>query len=141
MDINILITISCICILFVIGRIFIVPIKWILKLMINSILGALLIWIINLIGGIWGFHIGINVYTSIIVRYFRDTGSNLFDIIKDFNIKRSPTSIFKRRGRIGLEQGNIGFPDENHFFVSNYTDENFVIWNFLCKTTVQNLSR
>lgn len=141
MDINILITISCICILFVIGRIFIVPIKWILKLMINSILGALLIWIINFIGGIWGFHIGINICTSIIVRDFRDTWSNLFNIIKDFYIKRNPTSIFKRWGRIGSEQDDIGFPDENHLFVSNYTDENFIIRNFLCKTTFQNLSR
>lgn len=70
MDINILITISCICIMFVIGRIFIVPIKWILKLMINSIIGAFLIWIINLIGGTWGFHIGINLFTSILVRIF-----------------------------------------------------------------------
>ena len=49
---NILITISCICMLFIIGRIFIMPIKWILKLAFNSVLGGILIFIINLIGGI-----------------------------------------------------------------------------------------
>lgn len=67
MDINILIIVSCICMLFVIGKIFIVPIKWIFKLAFNSVLGGLLVWIINLIGGVWGFHIGLNIYTSVLV--------------------------------------------------------------------------
>jgi len=70
---NTLIIISCICILFVISKIFIVPIKWILKLIFNSILGGIIIWIVNLIGGMWGFHIGLNIYTSVLVRLFRYT--------------------------------------------------------------------
>ena len=81
MNINTLIIISCICMLFVIGKIFIVPIKWILKLAFNSVLGGLVIWIINLLGSIWGFHIGLNVYTSVLVRSSRNTGCNFFDII------------------------------------------------------------
>lgn len=76
---NALIILSCICMLFVIGRIFIVPIKWILKLVFNSILGAFAIWIINVIGGVWGFHIGINIYTSILVRSFRITWCYYFN--------------------------------------------------------------
>lgn len=68
--------------LFVIGKIFIVPIKWILKLACNSILGGILIWIINLIGGIWGFHIGLNIYTSVLVRYFRSTRGDCFDFVE-----------------------------------------------------------
>ena len=71
MNINVLIIISCICILFIIGKIFIIPIKKILKLVFNSILGGVLIYIINLIGGIWGFHIGLNFFTAILVRYIR----------------------------------------------------------------------
>lgn len=73
MNVNILIIISCICMLFVIGKIFIVPIKWILKLVFNSVLGGVVIWLINLIGGIWGFYIGLNIYTSIFVRFSRNT--------------------------------------------------------------------
>lgn len=65
--------------LFVIGRIFIVPIKWILKLVCNSILGGVLIWIINLIGGAWGFHIGLNIYTSVLARFFRNTRCDISD--------------------------------------------------------------
>lgn len=62
-----IIFLACICFLFIIGKIFIVPLKWISKLIFNSILGGLLIFAINLIGGIWGFHIGLNFFTSIMV--------------------------------------------------------------------------
>lgn len=82
MNINILIFVSCICMLFIIGRIFIVPIKWILKLAFNSILGGILIWIINLIGGTWGFHIGLNIYTSILVGILGVPGAICMIIIK-----------------------------------------------------------
>lgn len=64
---HIIIFLACICFLFIIGRIFIIPIKWIVKLVINSLIGALLICGINLVGSIWGFHIGLNILTSIIV--------------------------------------------------------------------------
>lgn len=64
---NTIIFLACICFLFLIGKIFIVPIKWITKLVFNSILGALMIWAINLIGGIWGFHIGLNFFTAVMV--------------------------------------------------------------------------
>lgn len=79
---NILIIISCICFAFIIGRIFIVPIKWILKLIINSILGGILIWILNLVGMSWGFHIGINFITILIVRNFRCSWWNSYYIVK-----------------------------------------------------------
>ena len=79
---NTLIIISCICMLFVIGRIFIVPIKWILKLVFNSVLGGVIIWIINMVGGVWGFHIGLNIYTSILVRFLRNTWCSCSNSIK-----------------------------------------------------------
>ena len=67
MDTNLIIYLACICFLFIFGKVFIVPIKKILKLVINSILGGVTIFLINLLGGIWGFHIGLNVFTSILV--------------------------------------------------------------------------
>ena len=82
MEISTLIIISCICMLFVIGKIFIIPIKWGLKLIFNSILGGILIGIINLIGGSWGFHIGLNIYTSVLVRFFRNSRCNFPDFFK-----------------------------------------------------------
>ena len=68
MDINIITYLACICFIFIFGRIFIVPIKKILKLVLNSILGGVVIYLINLIGANFGFHIGLNFLTSILIR-------------------------------------------------------------------------
>ena len=67
MDINIITYLACICFIFIFGRIFIVPLKKILKLILNSILGGVVIFIINLIGANFGFHIGLNLFTSILI--------------------------------------------------------------------------
>lgn len=67
MDTNLIVYLACICFIFIFGRIFIVPLKKILKLVFNSILGGVTIYIINLIGGSFGFHIGLNFFTSIVI--------------------------------------------------------------------------
>ena len=67
MDINIITYLACICFIFIFGRIFIVPINKILKLVLNSILGGVVIFIINVIGNNFGFHIGLNFFTSILI--------------------------------------------------------------------------
>ena len=81
-NINFLIFISCICMLFILGKIFIVPIKWILRLVFNSVLGGVLIWIINLIGTAWNFHIGINIYTSLLVGILGIPGAIVLVVLK-----------------------------------------------------------
>lgn len=51
MDTNVIITfLACILALFLFGRLLVVPIKTILKIIFNSILGGVLIYVINLIG-------------------------------------------------------------------------------------------
>lgn len=77
----------------IIGRIFIVPIKTIVKLVINSILGALLLYIINLIGEIWGIHIGINFVTAIIVGILGIPGATLLTILTIFIWRKEPKSF------------------------------------------------
>lgn len=67
MDTNLITYLACICFLFIFGKVFIVPIKKVLKLVFNSILGGLTIYLINLIGGTFGFHIGLNIFTSVLV--------------------------------------------------------------------------
>lgn len=67
MKVNILAYLTCICLIFIFGRIFIVPIKKILKLIINSVLGGIVIFLINIIGANFGFHIGLNLVTSILI--------------------------------------------------------------------------
>lgn len=67
---------------FIIGKIFIVPLKWIIKLVFNSILGGIIILIINLIGGIFGFHIGLNIYTSLLVGILGIPGAIVLILLK-----------------------------------------------------------
>lgn len=85
MDNNtIIIYVACICFLFIFGRIFILPVKNILKLVLNSILGALIIYLINLIGALFSFHIGLNYITAIIVGILGVPGAVLLIILKLF---------------------------------------------------------
>lgn len=82
MDTNIITYLACICFIFIFGRIFIVPIKKILKLVFNSFLGGLLIWIINLVGANFNFHIGLNFLTSILIGILGLPGAVFLIIIK-----------------------------------------------------------
>ena len=63
---SIIIFLACLIVLFIIGKIFYLPLKTIFKLIGNSILGGILIYIVNIIGSSFGFHIGLNVGTSIL---------------------------------------------------------------------------
>ncbi len=83
MDDNSVITfLACIIFLFLFGRIFILPLKSIFKLILNSVLGGILIYMINLIGGAWGFSIGINFFTSIFVGILGIPGAILLIILQ-----------------------------------------------------------
>ena len=79
-----LIYIACIIGIIIIGKIFIVPIKIILKLILNSILGVILLYVINIIGTIWGLHIGINLITALIVGILGIPGAILLLILTIF---------------------------------------------------------
>ena len=78
-DTNFLIFAICIFLVLIVGKFFIVPIKWIIKLILNSILGGILIYTVNLIIAIFGMHIGLNLYTSLFVRDIRNTRDNIFN--------------------------------------------------------------
>ncbi len=80
MDTNIITYLACICFLFIFGRIFILPLKKLLKIIANSILGGIVIYVINLIGATFNFHIGLNFFTSILIRTFRSSWCNCFNI-------------------------------------------------------------
>lgn len=82
MDGNLIAYLACICFIFIFGKIFIVPIKKILKLVLNSILGGLAIFVINLMGANFGFHIGLNIFTSIIIGLLGLPGTVCLIIVK-----------------------------------------------------------
>lgn len=79
---NILIIAGCAIAIFIVGKIFLYPIKKILKLVFNTIIGGFLIYIINLIGASFGFHIGLNIVTSLIVGILGIPGAILLIILE-----------------------------------------------------------
>lgn len=79
---NILIIAGCTIAIFVIGKIFLYPIKKIIKLIFNTIIGGALIYIINLIGASFGFHIGLNIVTSLIVGILGIPGAILLIVLE-----------------------------------------------------------
>ena len=82
MDQNIITFLACVCVLFLIGRVFALPVKKVLKLVFNSILGGGLIYVINIIGSSFGFHIGLNLVTSITVWILGIQGAIALILIK-----------------------------------------------------------
>ncbi len=79
---NTLIVIGCALAIFIIGKIFLFPIKKILKLVLNTIIGGAIIYIINLVGANFGFHIGLNVITSLVVGILGIPGAILLVILQ-----------------------------------------------------------
>ncbi len=75
---------ACIILLFIFGKIFVLPLTKIFKLVLNSFLGAFLIYIINLIGSHFEFHIGLNIITSIFVGILGIPGAILLILLKIF---------------------------------------------------------
>ena len=85
MDVKMLIVyIACIIGIFIIGKIFIVPIKVIMKLILNTILGAILLYIINIIGASFNFHIGINLITTLVTGILGISGVILLILLQIF---------------------------------------------------------
>ena len=84
MDSNTIIISSCIFAIILIGLVFKIKIWKIVKLIINSILGGILIYFINLIGTSFGLHIGLNVVTSMVIGVFGIPGAILLLALKIF---------------------------------------------------------
>lgn len=84
---TVMIILGCVVGLWIVGKIFSIPLKAIFKLIANSVLGGILIFIINLIGGAFNFHIGLNVGTSILVGILGIPRSSAIDFIKDIYVK------------------------------------------------------
>ena len=82
----ILVFISCLAILVIFGKYFAFPLKKILKLVGNSVLGALIIFLINLVGTSFNFHIGLSIVNSVIVGILGIPGACLLILLKVFGI-------------------------------------------------------
>lgn len=73
---------AAITILFLLGRLMIVPKKFLMKLVVNTIMGGIALIAINLVGGLFGFHIAFNIVTSLVVGMLGIPGVLLLIILR-----------------------------------------------------------
>lgn len=79
---NILLIVGCAIAFFIVGKILTFPIRKILKLVFNTIIGGAIIFLINLIGASFGFHIGLNIITSLVVGILGIPGAILLVVLQ-----------------------------------------------------------
>lgn len=85
MDTNVIITFfACILAIFLFGRLLVIPLKTLLKIIFNSLLGGVLIYIINIIGVSFSFHIGLNIFTAVFIGILGIPGAILLVVLKMF---------------------------------------------------------
>lgn len=73
-----------IILLFIMVKLLAWPLKILFKLIINAVLGAILLLIVNFIGGYFGLSIGINAWTALIAGFFGIPGVIFLIIFKLF---------------------------------------------------------
>lgn len=81
---NIAIIAGCILSIMFLGLVFRIKVWKIVKLIFNSILGAVLIYLINQVGVNAGIHIGLNIVTSIFIGILGIPGAILLLFLKIF---------------------------------------------------------
>ena len=81
---NTIIITACVVSFIIIGWLFNISLSKIFRLILNSILGGILIYIINYFGASIGMHIGLNVVTSVFVGFFGIPGALLLLAVKLF---------------------------------------------------------
>lgn len=85
MDITTIATYAAgIIILFIVAKLFLMPIRFIIKLVWNALIGGALLWLINLVGGFVGFTIAINWMSALVVGLLGVPGVILLVIWKLF---------------------------------------------------------
>lgn len=91
---TVIIYLACLIVLLIVGKIFFVPLKHIAKLILNTILGGLLIYIVNIIGYSFNFHIGLNWVTAFFTGILGVPRSACFNNYKAINIENNKNHIF-----------------------------------------------
>lgn len=69
-------------VLFMLGRLFLMPMKVVMKLVYNAILGGIALLLINLVGGLFGLHIAINVVSALVAGFLGLPGIVLLVVLK-----------------------------------------------------------
>lgn len=69
--------------LYLIARLFLVPLRILLRLLYNGVIGGLLLWLVNLVGGFFGVMIPINPITALAAGFLGVPGVILLLLLRN----------------------------------------------------------
>lgn len=88
MDLNIIIAFGLgLLLIFIIGKVMLVPFKLVTKLMLNAVVGGIVLWVINYFGAMANFHIPLNPITALAVGFLGVPGIVLLIVIQQIIMK------------------------------------------------------
>ncbi|MBP2645153.1 MAG: sigmaK-factor processing regulatory protein BofA [Firmicutes bacterium] len=73
-----------IVLLYLVGRVFLMPIKFVFRLIYNAIIGGIMLWGVNFLGGYFDFTIAINPITALVAGILGIPGVVLLILFKVF---------------------------------------------------------
>ena len=73
-----------IILIYLIGRVFLMPIKLVLRLIYNGLIGGVMLWVLNFIGAYFGFSIAINPITALVAGFLGMPGIIILVLFKLF---------------------------------------------------------
>lgn len=68
--------------LYIIGRILFVPVKFVLRLLYNGVIGGVMLWLLNVVGAYVGLHVNINPITALVAGFLGIPGVVLLVALK-----------------------------------------------------------
>lgn len=73
--------------LYLAGKVLIVPFKYISRLLINAVIGGFLLWVLNIFGSFIGLHIAINPITALTAGFLGIPGVVLLVVLQYIMVK------------------------------------------------------
>lgn len=89
MDLNINIIIAYafgLFLLYLIARLLLVPLKILLRLLYNGLIGGVVLWVVNLVGGYFGLFIPINPITALVAGFLGVPGVVLLVLLQFLHV-------------------------------------------------------
>ncbi|MFZ5641051.1 MAG: pro-sigmaK processing inhibitor BofA family protein [Bacillota bacterium] len=88
MDPNIVLAFGVgVLLLYLVGRVLVVPLKYLAKLLINAVIGGILLWVLNIFGNFIGLHIPINPVTALTAGFLGIPGVVLLVVLQFILVK------------------------------------------------------
>lgn len=82
LDLNVILAYAFgLLLLYIVGWLLVMPLKFILRLLYNGIIGGLMLWALNLMGSLFGLRVAINPVTALIAGFLGIPGVLLIVVL------------------------------------------------------------